>query len=177
MTAAFATDPAWSFILGDEYERLSGHFAAALFDLRVVTNTVWVSDDLAAVAMWEPPHPGPAKAENAGRVWRRYRALAGKAATARLTRYNDAVAAAVPARRHWYLGVLATHPSRQGRGLATAVLQPVLDHADRHDLACCLETSTPENRRFYGRRGFTEVTDIELPEGPPTWWLLRPPCP
>jgi GNAT superfamily N-acetyltransferase len=74
-----------------------------------------------------------------------------------------------------YLGVLATHPARQGEGLATAVLTPILDEADRLGIACCLETSTMKNRRFYERRGFTHATEIILPGGPPTWWLRRAP--
>jgi GNAT superfamily N-acetyltransferase len=78
---------------------------------------------------------------------------------------------------HWYLGVLATHPARQGEGLASAVLAPVLDEADRTGIACCLETSKDANRRFYSRRGFTQATDVLLPDGPRTWWMRRPPPP
>jgi GNAT superfamily N-acetyltransferase len=74
-----------------------------------------------------------------------------------------------------YLGVLATHPARQGEGVATAVLTPILDEADRLGIACCLETSTMKNRRFYERRDFTRATEIILPGGPPTWWLRRAP--
>jgi GNAT superfamily N-acetyltransferase len=71
--------------------------------------------------------------------------------------------------------VLATHPARQGEGLATAVLTPVLGEADRLGIACALETSTETNRRFYERRGFTQATEIVLPGGPDTWWLRKPP--
>jgi len=92
----------------------------------------------------------------------------------RLVAYKTALAAVCPADPYWYLGVLATHPTRQGEGLATAVLTPVLGEADRDGLACCLETSTETNRRFYERRGFIEPTAVELPAGPPTWWLHRP---
>jgi hypothetical protein len=51
---------------------------------------------------------------------------------------------------------------------------PVLGEADRHGIACCLETSTEANRRFYERRGFIEQTEVLIPAGPPTWWLRRP---
>ena len=108
---------------------------------------------------------------------RSYRAAAGEAAAQRLAIYNGAVArAAAVDERHWYLGVLATAPAHQGRGLASAVIAPVLADADERGIACCLETSTIENRAFYGRRGFTEATTVELPGGPPTWWLRRPPA-
>jgi len=177
VSAAFAEDPGWAFILGEEYERLAAHFIAALFDVRVACENVWVSDDLAAVAMWDSPGKTDVSPAYVESVWARYRASAGEDASARLARYHDAVAAVAPAELHWYLGVLASHPQRQREGLATAVLAPVLDEADRRGMACCLETSTAENRRFYERRGFTQATDIVLAGGPPTWWLRRAPTP
>jgi GNAT superfamily N-acetyltransferase len=175
VAAAFAADPAWAFIFGEEYERLAAHFAAALFDVRVASRTVWVTDDLAAVAMWDSPGKSDAAPGYAESVWKRYRAIAGQDGLGRLATYNEAVAAAAPAEPHWYLGVLATDPRRRREGLASAVLAPVIDEADRAGLACCLETSTAENRRFYERRGFTQATDVLLPGGPATWWLRRDP--
>jgi GNAT superfamily N-acetyltransferase len=175
VAAAFADDPGWGFIFGHEYERLAARFVAALFDVRVGSQNVWVTDDLAAVAMWDSPGKSDRASRYAESVWARYRAIAGEAAFARLATYNDAVAEVSPAELHWCLGVLATHPQRQREGLATAVLAPILDEADRHGIACCLETSTTENRRFYERRGFTQATEVILPDGPTTWWLRRAP--
>jgi GNAT superfamily N-acetyltransferase len=177
VAAAFAEDPAWAFILADQYGLLATQFAAALFDVRVATQNVWVVDDLAAVAMWDPPDRSDGTSGYAESVWARYRASAGEQAFARLVSYNDAVSAAAPPERYWYLGVLATHPARRREGLASAVLGPILEEADRTGTACCLETSTAENRRFYEGRGFTQATEIALPGGPPTWWLRRPAVP
>jgi GNAT superfamily N-acetyltransferase len=177
VTAAFAHDPAWAFLLGPEYERLAPYFVAALFDVRIARQNVWVTDDLAAVAMWDSPDDGggdaaPGYAES---VWAGYRASVGERAFERLARYNDAIASASPEEPYWYLGVLATDPERQREGLASAVLAPIVEEADRLGIACCLETSTPGNRRFYEHRGFTQATDVVLPGGPPTWWLRRAP--
>jgi ribosomal protein S18 acetylase RimI-like enzyme len=180
VTAAFAEDPGWAFILSEQYEELAPHFVAAVFDARIASQNVWVTDDLTAAAMWDSPGKSKSKSKSdaepgqVGSAWARYRAIAGEDAYERLVRYNEAVAAVSPARPHWYLGVLATHPQRQREGLATAVMMPVLHEADRLGIACCLETSTADNRRFYERRGFTRATEIDLPGGPPTWWLDRP---
>jgi GNAT superfamily N-acetyltransferase len=106
-------------------------------------------------------------------VWRAYRAEVGAAPWDRLREYDRAVDEARPSGPYWYLGVLATDPSHQRRGLATAVMAPVLEEADREGIDCCLETSTMANRRFYERRGFTELTPLHIASGPPTWWLRR----
>jgi GNAT superfamily N-acetyltransferase len=177
VAAAFAQDPGWAFILGEEYERLAPHFAAAMFDMRFACQNVWVTDDLAAVAMWDSPGQSDTAPGRAQSALARYHAIGGEDAYERLALYHEAVAAVSPAELHWYLGVLATHPQRQREGLATAVLTPIVNEADRLGLACCLETSTADNRRFYERRGFTRATEIILPGGPPTWWLRRAPTP
>jgi GNAT superfamily N-acetyltransferase len=177
IAAAFSADPAWTFIFGSDYERLAQHFAAALFDVRVNSSNVWVTDDLAAVAMWDPPDKSPESPQYAEEVWKRYRAMSSAEAHRRLLAYNDAVmTAAAAAGKYWYLGVLATHPERRREGLASAVLAPVLEQADHHGIVCCLETSTEENRRFYERRGFTLASDVLMPGGPATWWLRRAPA-
>ncbi len=178
VTAAFAEDPGWAFIFGEEYGRLAADFAGALFDVRVAGRNVWVSDDLAGVAMWDPPVEGKDSAGAEGyaeEVWASYRATAGEAAWGRLEIYNNAVAGVVPDEPHWYLGVLATKPERREEGMATALLSPILGEADRLGVVCCLETSTVGNRRFYERRGFVQAGEIILPGGPDTWWLGRGP--
>jgi hypothetical protein len=60
-----------------------------LFDVRAVSGSVWVSDDLAAVAMWDPPERSEAAARCSERVWAGYRAFAGEAAFDRLQRYTE----------------------------------------------------------------------------------------
>jgi ribosomal protein S18 acetylase RimI-like enzyme len=175
VSAAFAQDPAWLFLLGARYDQLAPRFAGALFDLRVGTGGVWVTADLGAVAMWERPGGDAQSSGDPEQVWKAYRAEAGSEVWERLMAYDRAVDEARPSTPYWYLGVLATHPDRQGAGLATAVMRPVLEDADAEEIDCCLETSTDRNREFYRRRGFAESTPLHIASGPPTWWLRRAP--
>ena len=175
VVAAFRDDPAWGFILSDDFERLAPHFVGALFDLRLATDTVWVTDDLAAAALWAAPGGSSSPPEFVERVWADYRTVAGESAWQRLHAYDRAVDACRPTTPYWYLGVLATRPDRQGEGLASAVMRPVLDRADKDELVCCLETSTTGNRAFYQGRGFTRAVEVDVDGGPPTWWLTRDP--
>jgi len=126
--------------------------------------------------MWESPGARQRRSTRSQNIWAAYRAEAGAPAWQRLTEYDHAVDAVRPATPHWYLGVLATRPDRQGEGLATAVMAPVLERADADGIDCFLETSRPGNRAFYERRGFTDVADVPMVSGPPTWWLRRAPA-
>jgi len=174
VAAAFAHDPAWLFLLGADYDRLAPLFAAALFDLRVDSGDVWIAGDGMAAAMWEPPVARPGPWAPSQEVWEPFRAQAGEPAWQRLAEYERAVDAARPSTPYWYLGVLATRPDRQGAGLASSVMAPILEKADGDGIACCLETSTAGNKAFYERRGFSKATDVHIASGPPTWWLCRP---
>jgi GNAT superfamily N-acetyltransferase len=162
------------FLLGHDYERLAPLLAGALFDQRVGHQTVWTVDDCSAVAMWD--RPGAHLAEDHNSAWAGFHAAADPVANERLALYDAAFEAVAPADPFWYLGVLATRPDRQGEGLASAVIAPGCARADADGLAACLETSTTANRAFYGRRGFTQATQVVLEGGPPSWWLCRPPA-
>ena len=91
----------------------------------------------------------------------------------RLAILGEAIEATHPSEPHWYLGVLSTRPERQGQGLGTAVLQPILDRCDADGVPAYLESSNPRNLTLYRRHGFVETGSlIELPDGPsliPMW--------
>lgn len=80
-----------------------------------------------------------------------------------------------PAERHLYLAVLGVEPDRQGQGVGSALIRPGLDLCDRERLPAYLETGKEANLAFYGRHGFAVVDRIELPKGPPVWFLWREP--
>jgi len=174
VVAAFAADPAWEFITGGEVERLSPHFAGALFDGRAGAGTVWVTDDCLGVAMWDDRTGTTTGDLYPPAIWEAYHEVAGEAAWSTLQAYDEALHAHEPAEPFWYLGVLATHPSAQGTGLATAVLAPTFGIADAAGVDCWLETSVAANTEFYERRGFTDRIEVEIDGGPTTWWMRRP---
>ena len=61
---------------------------------------------------------------------------------------------------------LATDPDHQRKGLASAVIAPVLERADREGLGAFLETGAEENLGFYARAGFEVTDEVVLPDGP-----------
>jgi GNAT superfamily N-acetyltransferase len=174
VAASFATDPAWTFMipLGNAAARES--FARTLLIPRIRRGTAWITDDCTAVAMWDRKHVDARVDDDHDARWAAFRADVGEEIWARVETYEAALLTIAPPKPYWYLGVLATHPDHRGRGLATAVLSPGLAAADAEGWDCWLETSTPSNKAFYTGRGFTEAIEVDIPGGPPTWWLRRP---
>lgn len=76
---------------------------------------------------------------------------------------------------HWYLSLLGTEPGEQGRGLGSAVLQPVLNTCDRDGVGAYLETFQEDNLAFYARHGFRVAGQLRLPRGPQVWTMWRAP--
>lgn len=169
---AFQGDPAWDFMLGAGNVSAAAEFAHALLVPRIEAGTAWVADGGVAVAMWDrvAPEPRGGSAE----WWAAFSERVGPAVAGRVDAYDVAVKTRAPQRPYWYLGVLATHPDHQGRGLASAVLVPAFARAAEEGWDCWLETSKPGNKDFYRGRGFTESVPVEIPDGPPTWWMRRP---
>ncbi len=76
---------------------------------------------------------------------------------------------------HYYLAVLGTRPDRQGEGIGTALMQPVLTICDRDGVGAYLESSKESNVPFYRRHGFEVVGEVAFPGGPTLWRMWRDP--
>ena len=83
-----------------------------------------------------------------------------------------------PHEPHWYLATLGTAVDRQGRGVGSSLMRPVLTHCDAEGIPCYLESSKERNVPFYRRHGFEVVEEVTLPGGgPPLWTMWREPQP
>lgn len=76
---------------------------------------------------------------------------------------------------HWYLFVIGVDPPRQGQGVGSSLMAPVLRRADDAHLPCYLETDKPEDVVFYEKHGFEVVVkDRFAADGPDFWTMRRP---
>jgi GNAT superfamily N-acetyltransferase len=82
-----------------------------------------------------------------------------------------------PTEPHWYLGVLGTAKEHQGKGVGSALLQPILAKCDEEGIPAYLESSKEQNIPFYKRHGFEVTTEIRLKDGPSMWPMWREPRP
>ena len=166
LVAAFPEDPVLRHMFPDPqtYPDHAAAFFGHLFDKRVHHNAIWVAEDGAAAAIWEPPAPSspalpvPALSLPAPDL-------------ERVRGYDEAVHSALPKEPFWYLGVLGTHPDWAGRRWGHAVMEAGLRRAAEDGLPAILETSKPANVEMYRRAGWTVIAELTSPL--PIWILKQ----
>ncbi|MCW2579600.1 MAG: hypothetical protein JWR82_1201 [Blastococcus sp.] len=145
----------------------------------VSTTTAWVTEDVSAVAVWEPPPGADGTAPLPSDV---QAALANELpylSADRISAVRDTaalIASARPAEPHWWLLHLGVRPSARRQGLAAAVLAPALVRCDTERVLAAAAVFSFANVRFLRAFGFeaittTRTTDDELP----LWVMVRQP--
>jgi GNAT superfamily N-acetyltransferase len=173
LALAFADYPwtNWTVAADDHAQRLRGLYRLYAQADGLPFGEVWVTDNCESVAFWMPPgHRGPSDD-----VLERLAPAIERLFGDRLDAAHDAEAvirALRPEAPHWYLASMGTRPELQGRGLGSAVLEPVLARCDADRLPAYCDTSTERNVRFYARHGFDVAAETDVPEGGPHVWLL-----
>jgi ribosomal protein S18 acetylase RimI-like enzyme len=170
LAAAFADDPAWSWLMPfpDRERRQRLFFETMIADLAPARRQIWVSEDGSAAAIWAPPglwsvpvRTVLAQGAPMLRVFGRRLQLA--------VRYLVRVERSHPRKpAHWYLETIGTEPARQGQGLGSALMRPILALCDRDGLGAYLESSSERNRALYERHGFKVVETFGMPGGGPS---------
>ena len=74
--------------------------------------------------------------------------------------------------RHWYLAALAVDTDHQGKGHASALLEPMLARIDREGLPLYLETQKEKNVALYERFGFKVLEKAKIPGMDATSWVM-----
>ena len=171
---AFFDDPVMSWVLPDaagRRRRLAGLFATLLQGHYLPLGTVWTTPDAAGAALWAPPGKAVVAPTTVLRYGPRLIAAMGRRSLIGLQALTH-VERLHPKEPHWYLGVLGTRTSSQGKGIGSAVLGPALERCDQEGIAAYLESSKESNIAFYRRHGFEVTGEIPLPRGGPTVWPM-----
>jgi GNAT superfamily N-acetyltransferase len=175
LVRAFDDDPVPRFIFGEGLGRRSGlrkFFTIQLEHSYLPRGQVWTTDDRLGAAVWGLPNTHRAAlAELFHLLPALPQLLRGRRPLDSLRLLGD-VDSARPKEPHWYLATLGTEPSRQGRGIGSALLGAVLDHLDAEGMPAYLESSKERNVPFYARHGFEVTGEIHAPKGGPTLWLM-----
>jgi GNAT superfamily N-acetyltransferase len=144
----------------------------------VATGSTWVTDDVDAVAAWEPPAgTAPLPADVAEALTRELPYIAGT--RARVVAETAAlVGAARPSEPHWWLSHLGVRPSCRRRGLAAAVLAPVVVRCDTLQEVASAAVYSWANVRFLRGFGFEVTAELRTSDDElPVWVVTRQPLP
>ena len=134
---------------------------------------VYVTDDLAGAAVWTLPDRWHVSLRETAELAPLVLTLRLPIILAGLLRVERGHPHA-PA--HFYLAVLGTDPPRQGQGIGSSLMRPVLELCDREGVPAYLESSKERNVDFYSRFGFRVADEVRLTRGPSVWPMWRDPA-
>jgi GNAT superfamily N-acetyltransferase len=170
---AFYDDPMQVWALPDDTTRLTKLESMFALQTRIASlpmGECYTDDSRSVACFWAPPNrwqPPPDVVADLGPL---QEILAE--GLPRFVSAMHAMHAVHPEAPHWYLQGLGTDPPRQGEGLASAVLEPVLARCDETAMPSYLESTKERNVAFYERHGFEVVGVIDLPDGGPRLWAM-----
>ncbi|HWH45936.1 MAG TPA: GNAT family N-acetyltransferase [Thermoleophilaceae bacterium] len=172
LTRAFEDDPVMRWLFPDA-PRMRGFFSSRARGL-VRQDEVWTTDDLAGAALWAEPGRWRLGPLETVALAVRFLFAFGRRLPA-VMEGLERVENAHPDPPHYYLAVLGTEPSRQGEGIGSALLEPVLEICDEDEIGAYLESSKERNIDYYARFGFRVIGEVEMPGGPCVWPMWRDP--
>lgn len=177
LARAFVDDPIWSWLVPDaaRWDRHSTRFFTSDVRGRLRLGQVFTTIERQGAASWMPPDQWRPSLVDLAREMPGALPLFGSGLV-RALRYLSRIERLHPTDRpHWYLAVLGTHPDHQGKGIGSALMQPVLQRCDDEGLPAFLESSKEANIAFYARHGFELRDPIETEGGPTLYPMWREP--
>jgi GNAT superfamily N-acetyltransferase len=176
MCRAFADDPVFTWWIpdGDRRRATLPAFFALYVETFAVHDEVYVDGDLAGTVVWGPP-ANPLGISDEEAFGLRIEQIVAEADLGRLFELVTLVEEYHPTEPHHFLQWAATDPSRQGEGIGSALLTPVLERCDREGMPAYTEATSLRNRRLYERHGFTFLNEVAPAGGPPLYRMWRGP--
>ncbi|MET9597350.1 MULTISPECIES: GNAT family N-acetyltransferase [unclassified Streptomyces] len=176
---SFRTDPVSSWVFPDPEHRAAVHgkFLGVFVDVALEEGRIDYAVDGSAAALWlRIPAADPQAEPVEDEVPARMRAVADPD-NERCELVGRLTGAVHPtAEEHEYLLMIAVAPGRQGEGLGTELMRPVLERCDREGVPAYLEASSERSKELYERLGWEFTGEaVRLPEGPLMWPMWRKP--
>ncbi|MFE2378433.1 GNAT family N-acetyltransferase [Streptomyces sp. NPDC059398] len=173
---SFMQDPVSSWVFPDEAHRrkVHGKFLGVFIDVALADGRVDLAEDHTAMALWLDIPAGVPEEEDDTPARMRETADPENERAELVGRLMGEIHP--HDRAHAYLLMIGVKPERQGEGLGTALMAPVLERCDREGVPAYLEASNERSRALYERLGFVFMgTAVQLPDGPRMWPMWREP--
>jgi ribosomal protein S18 acetylase RimI-like enzyme len=173
---AFTDDPVMSWLIPPtarrRSQRIQAVFAQTAREYLRAGKPIHLSEDGQGAAIWAPPGTWFPSAREQLRDLPRFAVVFGTGLV-RSSRFLTEVVRKHPrSPEHWYLYMLGTHRSAQGRGIGSALLREMLERIDEAGEPAYLESSNIRNVPLYERQGFTVVEEITIGRDGPTMWRM-----
>ena len=172
---AFGADPVGKWISPDpEYPAWCWPL---LVPLMVPPGELYLAGEGLGAAIWVPPGAKLDMKLGLAVLWDYWRRF-GLGSILRFFRLMIPMEKQHPKDPHYYLFAVGVRSEAKGRGIGSALLEPVLQECDRRKVVAYLENSNPLNLPFYQRHGFEVRGEITMPRNGPTLSLMyRDPIP
>jgi GNAT superfamily N-acetyltransferase len=178
LSRAFDSDPPMQWLLpdsGTRVERARRLFEVMLRRVHLGRDYCYTTEDVVGGALWVPPGTWRLGVVDQVVLLPGMLRVFGRG-IARAQRGLTAMESGHPTVPHYYLDSLGVEPEWQGRGLGSALMQPVLARCDSERMPAYLNAGSPRSRDLYLRHGFRVTEEFRLPEGgPPLWRMWREP--
>ncbi|MFI5760243.1 GNAT family N-acetyltransferase [Streptomyces sp. NPDC051563] len=176
---AFRSDPVSSWVFPDPEHRAAVHgkFLGVFVDVALAEGRIDYAADGSAAALWlRIPAADPEAEPVEDEIPARMRAVADPD-NERCELVGLLTGEVHPtAEEHEYLLMIAVAPGRQGEGLGTELIRPVLERCDREGVPAYLEASSERSKALYERLGWQFTGEaVRLPDGPLMWPMWRKP--
>jgi GNAT superfamily N-acetyltransferase len=172
---AFFDDPVITWAFPDDDRRrqvLPGLFSIFVDDF-LPADEVRVAEGRLGAALWMPPLAEEAD-EDPEEMVRRIERVAGPDAE-RFLELMSLMDQHHPHDPCYYLLAIGVPPAWQGKGVGSALMDPVLDQCDRDGVAAFLEATSERSKKLYERHGFEATGEFAPAGAPPLWPMWRTP--
>jgi GNAT superfamily N-acetyltransferase len=173
LTRAFFEDPVfeWVFPNRDRRRRILPDLFPLYVHAYARHGETYITEDASGAALWLPAG-AQLLTENEEAEFGAELEIRAGADAGRLFELMELFDEHHPEGTYWTLQLLAVDPERQGRGIGSRLIEPVLARCDLEQAPAYLEATTARSVPFYERHGFRTIGEIRVPDGPtlhPMW--------
>lgn len=181
LTEAFREDPTTRYLFeGSKREQRTEYFMRCTCAYTLHFGEGYATPERDAVALWLLPgntEMTPGRMYRAGMFAAPLKfGLGGFKRFMNFAGHTDKIHKAAAPLPHYYLFAMGVHPSAQGKGRGSFLLERMLERIDREKMPAYLEVQNERNLALYRRFGFEVAGEGEFPgsNGHYNWGMLRP---
>jgi GNAT superfamily N-acetyltransferase len=178
ITSAFADDPLLNWIAVQDARRMQriGRLISTTVEFFMPVGETYIESGCAGCALWVKPSAPALSLWQIVQIMIMLGRVAGWRRLSEMTEFYRQFESLAPREPACHLFYLAVLPEARGQGIASALMQPVLQRCDAEGIPAYLENSNSRNLSLYERYGFKVTKIWQFTENaPPLWCMYREP--